>query len=87
MLPFFRKHEDHFMGPSEHHAVGGEWRIEYPRVTWEITSHGEMCALRVIHDRFPDGSQVYDHVAGVGWMSILSNLKTLLETGEVMPIS
>jgi choline dehydrogenase-like flavoprotein len=36
VLPFFRKHEDHFMGESEHHAVGGEWRIEYPRVRWEI---------------------------------------------------
>jgi choline dehydrogenase len=36
VLPYFRKHEDHFMGESEHHAVGGEWRIEYPRVQWEI---------------------------------------------------
>ena len=36
VLPFFRKHEDHFMGESEHHAVGGEWRIEHPRVQWEI---------------------------------------------------
>jgi uncharacterized protein YndB with AHSA1/START domain len=62
-------------------------REESSRVTWEITGHGEMCSLRVIHDRFPEGSRVYDHVAGVGWMSILSNLKTLLETGEVMGIS
>jgi choline dehydrogenase-like flavoprotein len=36
VLPFFRKHEDHFLGDSEHHAAGGEWRIEYPRVRWEI---------------------------------------------------
>jgi len=36
VLPFFRKHEDHFMGPSEHHAAGGEWRIEYPRVRWDL---------------------------------------------------
>ena len=36
VLPFFRKHEDHFLGESEHHAVGGEWRIEHPRVRWEI---------------------------------------------------
>jgi choline dehydrogenase-like flavoprotein len=36
VLPFFRRHEDHFMGESEHHAVGGEWRIEYPRVRWDI---------------------------------------------------
>jgi choline dehydrogenase len=36
VLPFFKKHEDHFLGASEHHAVGGEWRIEFPRVKWEI---------------------------------------------------
>jgi choline dehydrogenase-like flavoprotein len=36
VLPFFRRHEDHFMGESEHHAVGGEWRIEYPRVRWKL---------------------------------------------------
>jgi len=34
--PFFRKHVDHFIKDSEHHAVGGEWRVEYPRLTWEI---------------------------------------------------
>src|SRR6266508_652556 len=36
VLPFFKQHEDHFLGPSAHHAVGGEWRVEYPRVRWEI---------------------------------------------------
>jgi choline dehydrogenase len=34
--PFFRKHVDHFLKDSEHHAAGGEWRVEYPRLTWEI---------------------------------------------------
>ena len=34
--PIFRKHVDHFLKDSEHHAVGGEWRVEYPRITWEI---------------------------------------------------
>ena len=33
--PYFRKHVDHFL-KSEHHAAGGEWRVEYPRLTWEI---------------------------------------------------
>jgi choline dehydrogenase-like flavoprotein len=37
VLPFFKKHEDHFLGPSDSHAVGGEWRIEAPRVRWDIT--------------------------------------------------
>jgi choline dehydrogenase len=34
--PIFRKHVDHFLKDSEHHAVGGEWRVEYPRIKWEI---------------------------------------------------
>ena len=33
--PYFRKHVDHFL-KNEHHAVGGEWRVEYPRLKWEI---------------------------------------------------
>jgi choline dehydrogenase-like flavoprotein len=33
--PYFRKHVDHFL-KSAHHAAGGEWRVEYPRLSWEI---------------------------------------------------
>jgi len=36
VLPFFKQHEDHFLGASAHHAVGGEWRIEPPRVRWDL---------------------------------------------------
>jgi len=36
VLPYFKTHEDHFLGPSEHHAVGGEWRVEAPRVRWDL---------------------------------------------------
>jgi choline dehydrogenase-like flavoprotein len=33
--PFFRKHVDHFLG-SNGHAAGGEWRVESPRISWDI---------------------------------------------------
>jgi choline dehydrogenase len=36
VLPFFRKHENHFMGESDAHAVGGEWHISEPRVRWDL---------------------------------------------------
>jgi choline dehydrogenase len=36
VLPYFKKHEHHFLGASEHHAVGGEWRVEAPRVRWDL---------------------------------------------------
>jgi choline dehydrogenase-like flavoprotein len=36
VLPLFKKQTDHFLGASEHHGVGGEWRIEAPRVQWAL---------------------------------------------------
>jgi choline dehydrogenase-like flavoprotein len=36
VLPFFKRHQDHFLGPCEAHAAGGEWRIEAPRVRWDL---------------------------------------------------
>jgi len=36
VLPFFKRHQDHCLGPSDAHGVGGEWRIEAPRVRWDI---------------------------------------------------
>ena len=36
VLPYFKKHEDSFLGASEHHGVGGEWRVEFPRLRWDI---------------------------------------------------
>jgi len=36
VLPFFKRHENHFMGESHAHAVGGEWNIDAPRVRWDL---------------------------------------------------
>jgi choline dehydrogenase len=36
VLPCFLKHEDHIDGPSAHHAAGGEWRVEHPRIRWPL---------------------------------------------------
>jgi choline dehydrogenase-like flavoprotein len=36
VLPVFKQHENHFLGKSDHHAIGGEWRIEHPRVRWDL---------------------------------------------------
>ncbi len=35
-LVWFKRHEDHFLGASANHAVGGEWRVEPPRVSWPL---------------------------------------------------
>jgi choline dehydrogenase len=36
VLPYFLKHEDHENPPSALHRSGGEWRVEYPRLHWDI---------------------------------------------------
>jgi choline dehydrogenase len=36
VLPAFKKLEDHFLGASEHHGAGGGWRIEAPRLSWDV---------------------------------------------------
>jgi choline dehydrogenase len=34
--PVFRSHEDHYLGKSRHHGAGGEWRVDAPRMRWDI---------------------------------------------------
>ena len=36
VLPYFMRHEDHASPPNAFHRSGGEWRVEYPRVRWDI---------------------------------------------------
>lgn len=36
VLPVFRELEDHFLGASEHHGAGGGWRVEPPRLSWDV---------------------------------------------------
>ena len=67
---------------SERHGGGPEDRS---RVTWEIERKGEVCKLTVIHDGWHGESKSYQS-AGEGWPMILSGLKTLLETGEPLPL-
>jgi len=51
------------------------------RITWEIRKVGDSCQLTVIHDQLPidAGGELYG-----GWPMVLSGLKTLLETGELL---
>jgi uncharacterized protein YndB with AHSA1/START domain len=51
------------------------------RVTWEIEPVGDSCRLTVTHDQLREGAN--DQLYG-GWPMILSGLKTLLETGELL---
>src|SRR5260221_13728575 len=61
---------------------GGDVKNEgTSRVTWEIEPVGDSCLLKVTHDQLREdaNSQLYG-----GWPMILSGIKTLLETGEIL---
>jgi uncharacterized protein YndB with AHSA1/START domain len=54
------------------------------RVTWEIEpAEGGTSRLTLVHDRLEGAPKTAASVTG--WTFILSNLKTLLETGEPFP--
>jgi uncharacterized protein YndB with AHSA1/START domain len=55
------------------------------RVTYQIVPIGEVCKLTVVHDGFATVTKTYEMVSG-GWPMILSGLKTLLETGDPLPL-
>lgn len=67
---------DHFSDP--------EGKEKPSRITWEIEQNGAVCALTLIHDDFEGETQTYKNVGG-GWPWVLSNMKTLLETGATLP--
>jgi DNA-binding transcriptional ArsR family regulator/uncharacterized protein YndB with AHSA1/START domain len=54
------------------------------RVTFDIEPIGRLVKLTVVHDGFDPGSLVREMV-GEGWPHLLSDLKTLLETGQTLP--
>jgi DNA-binding transcriptional ArsR family regulator/uncharacterized protein YndB with AHSA1/START domain len=52
------------------------------QVTFSLEPQGEMVKLTVIHEGL---GEVTRSLISEGWPSVLSNLKTLLETGEPLP--
>ena len=69
-----------------------EWKPEfkaegYSRCTMELEATGEVVRLTVIHEMEKANSLLIDQGVSDGWPKILSNLKSLLETGAAaMPL-
>jgi choline dehydrogenase len=92
VLPYFKKQEDHFLGPSESHGSGGEWRIEPPRLRWDLTDAFQAAAgetgIAPIAD-FNTGDNEgsgYFHVnqkRGRRWSAARGFLKPVLSRGSV----
>lgn len=67
------------------HELMSELKAEgVSRCTYEIEATGSATKLTVTHVIDAEGSKFIVAVSG-GWPSILSSLKSLLETGEAMP--
>ena len=90
--PLFRRLEDHFLGESEHHGTGGGWRIEAPRLSWEILdavgdAAEEMGIKRIADFNTGDNEGTsYFHVnqkRGRRWSSARGFLKPVLNRGNL----
>ena len=56
------------------------------KVTWELEAMpGGVTKVTVVHEDFERETATYTGLQSGGWTWILSNMKTLLETGEPMP--
>jgi choline dehydrogenase-like flavoprotein len=87
VLPVFKRLDDHFLGNTEHHGKGGEWRVERPRVKWDVLDAVEKAATEMgipVTPDFNTGDNLgvgYFHVnqkRGVRWSSARAFLKPVL---------
>jgi uncharacterized protein YndB with AHSA1/START domain/DNA-binding transcriptional ArsR family regulator len=62
---------------------GQDTSAEPSRVTFTIEPHGGIVRLTVIHENLADETE--RDAAATGWAAVLSNLKSLLETGSPLP--
>ncbi len=64
--------------------VSAEGLVEPPsRVTYELSEQNGATKLTVIHEGFPPDSKVLPGISN-GWPSILSSMKTYIESGAAM---
>jgi choline dehydrogenase-like flavoprotein len=87
VLPYFKRHEDHFLAPSKSHAAGGELRVEEQRLSWELLEAFRAAAAEVgiepvddFNTGYNEGS-CYFHVTqkrGTRWSAARAFLKPAL---------
>ncbi len=92
VLPYFKRHENHFLGESDLHAVGGEWHIAAPRVRWDLLdafcAAAEQAGIKPIADfncGDNEGSCAF-HVnqkRGRRWSAASAFLKPALKRGNL----
>lgn len=88
VAPVFRRLDDHFLGETADHRAGGEWRVEEPRLRWQVLdaiadAAAEMGIARTADFNTGDNSGVgYFHVnqkRGLRWSAARGFLKPVLK--------
>ena len=84
VLPLFKESEHHFGPADAFHGVGGEWRVEPPRVGWEILDAFERACNETGIARTPDfndgdnegtGRFMVNQRRGARWNTVQAFLK------------
>jgi choline dehydrogenase len=92
VLPIFKKSEDYYGGDSPFHGVGGEWRVEQQRLSWDILDAFRNAAEEVGIPKIDDfnrgdneGSSYFDvnQKRGIRWNTAKSFLKPAIKTGNL----
>ena len=86
VLPHFKRHEDFFAGADDMHGAGGEWRIEAPRISWEILDRFRDAAAEIGIPKIEDFNRgdnfgcAYFHVnqrRGIRWTAAKAFLRPI----------
>lgn len=86
--PVFRRLDNHFLGETEHHGAAGEWRVEAPRVRWDVLDAVARAAVEMgipATDDFNTGDNTgvgYFHVnqrRGLRWSAATAFLKPVMQ--------
>ena len=68
------------------HVLDDDLRAEpATKVVFSLEPHGDLVKLTLTHEGFAEGSKLLDGISK-GWPAILSNLKSLLESGQALAI-
>ncbi|MBX9902182.1 MAG: GMC family oxidoreductase [Burkholderiaceae bacterium] len=91
VLPLFKQSEDHFQG-GEFHGVGGEWRVEKQRLSWDILEAFRNAAEQVGIPKTEDfnrgdneGSSYFEvnQKRGIRWNAAKAFLKPASQRGNL----
>jgi choline dehydrogenase len=68
VLPVFKRVDDHFLGESAYHGAGGEWRVEEPRLRWQVLDAIAQAAVQMGVPKSQDFNTGQN--AGVGYFHV-----------------